>query len=82
MLTPTEFEKLKSKLSDVERALSVEEAKKQQALERLETEYGLTLETAREEVARLEREIPELEERFNEEKRTFDEKWAHLIRHD
>ncbi len=68
-------------MSEVERVLSVEEAKKQQALERLESDYGLTLDQAREEVDRLAKEIPVLEERFLEEKRRFDNKWANLVKH-
>lgn len=79
MLTAQEFETYKGKLSAAERELSVLEARKQQAIEQLRTEFGLSLEQAGAELARLESELPRLEEEFGRAKQEFDAKWADTI---
>lgn len=75
MLTIAEYEQYKKKLADANKELAVLEARRTQLLEHLRLTYNLTLDGAKQEVARLAVEVPKMEEEFERKYKEFNEKW-------
>ena len=82
MLTIEEFERYKKKLVDANKELAALEARRVQMIEHLRLSYGLTLEEARAEVARLAVEVPKMEAEFEQKYKEFNEKWETAMRKD
>ena len=79
MLTIEEYEKYKKKLDAANRELAVLEAQREQIAVQLKQTYGLTLDEAKAEVARLAAEVPKLEAEFEQKYKEFNEKWDSVM---
>ena len=75
MLTAEEYEKYKKKLADANKELATLEARRTQLQEYVRLTFGLTLDEARTEVARLKEELPRKEAEFETKYKEFNEKW-------
>lgn len=74
MLTVEEYEEYQKKLKDLEVKISVLEEQQKQLIERLRTEYGMTVEEAEEKIKELQRILPEKERQWEQQFTEFKEK--------
>lgn len=78
MLTVEEYESYKKKMKDIEVKISVLEEKRKQLIERLQTEFNLTVEEAEAKVKELQRILPEKEKEWEKQFEEFKAKCATL----
>jgi chromosome segregation ATPase len=63
-MTVEEYEGYKKKLAEAQKEITTLEAKESQLAELLMSAYGLTPDDAKQELARLEKELPQMEAQF------------------
>lgn len=78
MLTVEEYEAYKRKMKDLEVKISVLEEKQKQLKERLQNEFGLTVEQAEERIKELQRILPEKEAEWEKKFAEFRDRCAAL----
>lgn len=78
MLTVEEYEQYKAKMKELEVKISVLEERQKQLRERLQNEFGLTVEQAEEKVKELQRILPEKEAEWEKKFEEFKSKCAML----
>lgn len=78
MLTVEEYEQYKAKMKELEVKISVLEERQKQLRERLQNEFGLTVEQAEEKIKELQRILPEKEAEWERKFAEFNEKCAAL----
>jgi len=77
-LSVEQYEKYKKQLAEIQKEITTLEAKESQLVEHLHATYGLTPEEAEKEVIRLEKELPCMEEAFEDAYREFRERYENL----
>jgi predicted nuclease with TOPRIM domain len=78
-LTVEQYEGYKSKLAGVQKEITTLEAKQAQIEEHLKLTYGMTPEQAKEELARLEVELPKMEADFEKHYEEFMTKYGEQV---
>jgi len=75
-LSAKDYENYKNQLASVQKEITTLEAKQEQSVDHLKKTFGLTPEEAKEELLRLETELPELERHFETQYQEFLNRWG------
>jgi len=78
-LTVEQYEDYKKKFAVIQKEITTLEAKQTQIEEHLKQTYGMTPEQAKEELARLEVELPKMEAEFEEHYKEFIAKYGEQL---